>query len=374
MTETVRLAVTLARFDGGGIEHGRLRLIKSFLDRGIEVDLVVGQAIGELAARIPESVRLFEIAPSSRMMYFPGLIGYMLARRPSHILSAFDDVNVMVAIADWLLRTKTNYVLSNHNAYSQLRRRLRGWQAFKYAVQERLLKWAFSRAKAVVAASEGVARDLELALGLSANSIHVVYDPVIGFDFYDEVAESYVHQNMTLEPPDVLFVGRLADQKRVDVLLESLSLACKGGRRITLGIVGDGERLATLQALSDKLGVDSHVKWYGFLDNPLPLISCSKVLVLSSDFEGLGNVLVEAMACGTQVISTDCPYGPSEVLSGGTLGQLVPVEDSFALAEAIKRSLAREFWVDPDVLRQSAIRRFTVDAAAVAYLSFLGLV
>src|SRR5690606_4782698 len=106
----------------------------------------------------------------------------------------------------------------------------------------------------------------------------------------------------------------------------------------------------------------------GFVENVLPLIRQSQVLVLPSDYEGFGNVLVEAIACGTQVVATDCPHGPSEILDGGTYGQLVPTGDAVALEAAIRTVLENRFAVPEGMLKARA-QEFTLDRSVDAYLS-----
>ncbi|TVS21092.1 MAG: glycosyltransferase [Planctomycetaceae bacterium] len=126
-----------------------------------------------------------------------------------------------------------------------------------------------------------------------------------------------------------------------------------------------------MEALVKEMGLSDSVRLVGLVQNPLPLMAGSGLLVLPSRFEGLGNVLIEAMACGTQVISTDCPHGPAEVLDGGRYGQLVPVSDPAALAAAIERSLKGEFRVEPDILRARA-SEFSVEKATRRYLELAG--
>ncbi|AGA31717.1 glycosyl transferase, group 1 [Thioalkalivibrio nitratireducens DSM 14787] len=136
-------------------------------------------------------------------------------------------------------------------------------------------------------------------------------------------------------------------------------------------IVGDGPERPSIEAQVREMGLADVVRLAGTVQNPLPLMAGSGVLVLPSRFEGLGNVLIEAMACGTQVVSTDCPHGPAEILDGGRYGQLVPVSDPAALAAAIERSLNGEFRVEPDVLRARAAE-FSVERATRRYLELAG--
>jgi glycosyltransferase involved in cell wall biosynthesis len=166
--------------------------------------------------------------------------------------------------------------------------------------------------------------------------------------------------------PVVVFVGRLSPVKRVDLLLA----AYRDIRRkmpVRLLIVGSGPLQGWVEHQAVQYGFQRDCALTGFVENVLPLIRRSQVLVLPSDYEGFGNVLVEAMACGTQIVATDCPHGPSEILDNGTYGQLVPTGDVVALEEAIRSVLEHRFVVPAETLRDRA-QAFTLDKAVDAYL------
>jgi N-acetylglucosaminyldiphosphoundecaprenol N-acetyl-beta-D-mannosaminyltransferase len=194
----------------------------------------------------------------------------------------------------------------------------------------------------------------------------VIYNPVIGQDF---------HQQSQAEPPHpwlaekicpvFIFVGRLSAQKDVFTLLAALQMLlkrCKG----RLILLGDGEDEASLRRDAIRRGIAHAVAFAGFQINPLPWIRHADALVSSSRYEGLGNAIVEALACGTRVIATDCPHRPSEVLLEGELGVLVPVGDAEAMADAMAH--IETAWVDPAKLRARAAS-FTAAACAEAHLA-----
>src|SRR5690606_26732556 len=135
-----------------------------------------------------------------------------------------------------------------------------------------------------------------------------------------------------------------------------------------LCILGEGEERPRLQALVDALGLDGRLLLPGYQSDPAPWYAHADLFVLSSDHEGFGNVIVEALEQGVPVVSTDCPSGPREILEGGKYGTLVPVGDAAALASAIDDALSREH--NHDALKRRA-QDFSVDKAADAYLDLL---
>jgi glycosyltransferase involved in cell wall biosynthesis len=145
-------------------------------------------------------------------------------------------------------------------------------------------------------------------------------------------------------------VGRFVAQKRIDRLIQAFAAAVHRGLDANLILLGQGPLQHKLQRLADELGIKSRVFFAGFQPNPYPYIKAASALVMSSDYEGFGMVLLEAMALGTPVISTDCPSGPREILQDGRNGILTPVGDNEGMANAIVT-----------LLREAALRRSYVN-------------
>jgi glycosyltransferase involved in cell wall biosynthesis len=164
----------------------------------------------------------------------------------------------------------------------------------------------------------------------------VVYNPIC-LNEVKALANSQIDVNHSI--PIILNVGRLDPQKNLQLLLRAHAQLISEGIEHKLFIIGKGSELESLKSLVKKLKIDETVIFKGFLENPYPWIKIADALILSSNFEGLGMVLLEAMTLGTPVISTDCPSGPSEILKGGSAGILVPKNDFMSLAKAIKQIL-----------------------------------
>jgi glycosyltransferase involved in cell wall biosynthesis len=231
-----------------------------------------------------------------------------------------------------------------------------------------LIHWLYPYADRIVAVSEGVANDLAVFARLPRNRIHTIYNP---FD----IERIQVHARAPLDhpwfapgqPPVVLGVGRLSVQKDFSTLLRAFA-RLRTKRAARLMILGEGELRSELEGLSHSLGLTANEFFMpGFVSNPYAYYARCGVFVLSSRWEGLPGVLIEAMAAGAQVVATDCKSGSSEILENGKWGQLVPVGDYAAMADALNITLCEDHKFD--VRTRAAY--FDVDSSIDAFLSYL---
>jgi glycosyltransferase involved in cell wall biosynthesis len=198
-----------------------------------------------------------------------------------------------------------------------------------------LARRTYLMADAIVAVSEGVAQDLVAHAGVSRERITKIYNPVVTAELLVRAKEPLDHPWLKPgEPPIILGTGRLVSPKDFSTLLRAFARV-RAQRKSRLIILGEGNRRNELEYLAQKLGVSNDVALPGFVANPCAYMARASVFVLSSAWEGFGNVIVEALACGCPVVSTDCPNGPSEILGDGAYGPLVPVGDDAAMADAI---------------------------------------
>ena len=174
---------------------------------------------------------------------------------------------------------------------------------------------------------------------MAHNRIHTIYNPVVSADLHRKAREPLDHPWLNGRgPPVVLAIGRLHKQKDFATLLAAFAVVLRQ-RTARLIVLGRGPLLASLRSLAHKLRIAKHVEFPGFVENPYAFLARASLFVLSSRHEGLANVLIEAMACGCPVVSTNCPFGPDEILEGGRWGELVPVGNPEALAGAMARAL-----------------------------------
>jgi glycosyltransferase involved in cell wall biosynthesis len=224
----------------------------------------------------------------------------------------------------------------------------------------------------VIAVSKGVEESLVTDLGLPSRLVRTIYNPIVGPDIARLAAAPLDDPWFAPgEPPVVLGVGRLVSQKDFVSLLRAFALV-RADRPVRLVILGEGAERVVLEALGRELGIEQDLRLRGFEQNPFRFMSRSSVFVLSSVFEGLPGALIQAMACGCRVVSTDSPGGASEILRGceRSHGRLVPMRDPSAIADAIKGMLD-EAARGPGRARHD-VERFTEQASVDQYLYVLG--
>ncbi len=329
----MHVAFYMHDLSGGGVERMRLALIAELRARGVEVTLIVGLRRGALCQAVPESLDLVELGCRGMLRAVLPLARVLRERRPHVLVASLDHNNVTAMLAGTLAGTGIRVVICQHNALSA--ERAAGWRY-------RAIPWLYwllqRRAHGLVAVSQGVADDLAKVAGIPRGRITPIYNPVVTADFPARMARPTLHPWLADGgAPVLLFAGRLTAQKDPALLIEALALLTRSRPRLI--VLGEGELLASLQERVRELGLETRVAFAGFQQDPLAWMSRAACLVLPSRYEGLGNVLVEALACGTPAVATDCPHGPSEILLGGQLGELSTVGDAAGLAHAIGRVL-----------------------------------
>ena len=365
---------------GGGATRRSLTLAGGFADRGHRVDLVVVNAEGPLAEGVPDGVTLVVLDSllirlarrlnrgqrkrSIKASSF-ALARYLWRERPDVLMSAANHVHLTALFATRLSRAPVRLVLrvSNHLTQSHL-----GGTGRPRPYRLKLARRAYGWADAIIGVSQGITDDLVEHTALSRDCAHAVTNPTYTPEIEAEAAAPLSHPWFEAgTPPLLLGAGRLSPAKDFSTLLRAFARV-RSVRPVNLVILGEGGRRAGLEELARELGLEDAVALPGFVDNPFAWMSRADLFVLSSAWEGSPGVLVEALACGCPVVSTDCPSGPAEILAGGTYGSLVPVGDTEALADAILEALDAP--VDRAALRSRA-REFDVDHAVERYLDVL---
>lgn len=361
-----RIAFFLPNLHGGGAERVAVNLLKGMSARNIPLDLVLATAEGPYLAQVPKQVRVVNLAAGRVVKAILPLLHYLRHERPCALLSHINHANVVAVLAKELAHIKTRLVLVEHNTLSVDTRQfllLRG------RLVPPLMKLLYARADAIVGVSKGVARDLENELGIAEGKVNVIYNPVVDDVLVDKAKAPLDHQWFQAgTPPVFLAVGRLTQQKDFLTLIKAFELV-RRQRLVRLLILGEGESRSELEAMSTKLGISEDVSIPGFVENPYAYMSRASAFVLSSRWEGLPTVLIEAMACGCPVIATDCPSGSKEILEAGVYGPLVPVGDATALSAAMLQVL--EAPTNRELLVQRAMC-FSVDRIVPEYLALLG--
>jgi glycosyltransferase involved in cell wall biosynthesis len=295
------------------------------------------------------------------------VIRYLRRNRPAVLLSDKDRVNRTALLARWLAQVPTRLILSSGTTISI---DLQNRSPFERWLQRNSMGRLYPYADKVIVTSAGVADDMSDYTGLARHRIEVVPSPVIPDRLLHE--EQPIPDHPWFEDhsvPIILSVGELCARKDFETLLRAFHLL-REERPCRLMILGRGKRHDSLLRLAEELGIGDEVALPGFVDSPYAYMAHADLFAFTSRWEGLGFVLIEALAVGTPLVSTDCPSGPKEILQQGRYGELVPPGDVAALAQAMARTLTHP--LPPDILRQAALP-YTVSAATDAYLKAMGL-
>ena len=284
-----------------------------------------------------------------------GVAEYLDRERPSAVLAMLIPSVAAVTMATRLARHRVRIVGTLHAKVGSRRWLDRARRSYLYV-------------DAAVGVSRGVAAELTEAVGVPGARVHTIYNPVVSDSPVSDSDQPAGHPWLDNPGPRVILAaGRLSKQKDFPTLLAAFARILDHGPA-RLIVLGKGRARADLLAHAERLGISDHVDFPGFVHNPHAFMARANLFVLSSRIEGLPTVLIEAMACGCPVVSTDCPFGPDEILEGGRWGDLVPMGDAMALSEAMLRTLE-----DPqpsDALRKRA-SFFGIEKAVARYEELL---
>lgn len=409
-----RLAFYISSLGGGGVQRVFVNLLQGFMKRGFrDLWLILNRAQGPFLNRLPSEVRIVDLHEPDlpfrlsrlwvylkethvRSSWLRGAVkahyialkgvGYLRRRnlqflllssllslkladhlrfiQPDALLSAFTcNISALLARRFW---KKSRITISEHGTVSS-------WLPLFPAggMVLRLMHRLYPHAHGIVAISQGVAEDLTTLLNLPPDKVTVIYNPIFTPDLLDQAKEPVEHPWFEKRRlPVVLSVGRLAYEKDFPTLMRAFALV-RQNRPVRLVILGEGKERENLEQLAEKLGIQNDISMPGFVENPYAFMSRASVFVLSSAWEGFGNVVAEALACGCPVVATDCRSGPREILDNGRYGRLVPVGDHEAMAKAILEALENpDYPADREARLQRAME-FSVDVAVERYLKVL---
>jgi glycosyltransferase involved in cell wall biosynthesis len=359
-----RLAIFVRSLAGGGAERNMAQLAGGLAERGHRVDLVLGRGGGAFAGEVPPGVRRVELGgprwgrtaaallrdPAAARVLLPSLVSahppavlacappladYLRAERPDALFSALVYSNVAALWARRLAGTDTRVVVSERNAVFA---RVDGDPRRRTRRIPELLRRFYPEADAIACVSGGVADDVARATGIPRERIRATWSPVVTPGLATARSEPPHAWLAPGAPPVVLGVGKLKPQKDFETLVRAFA-RLRAERAVRLVILGQGPQRSRLEDLARRLGIAEDVLLPGFASDPFAWMRHAAVFALSSAWEGLPSVLIQALACGCPVVSTDCPHGPREILEGGVHGPLVPVGDDAALAGALARVL-----------------------------------
>lgn len=336
-----RLAFYIPNLSMGGAEQVTVSIVNGLADRGHDIDLLISDPSGELRSEIHDDVNVVvfgnvRLPIAGIGAHVRDIARYIRQTEPAIIIPQMLHASVVCLVASLLVAADTRIVPTAHCSLERAPP-----ESLKSRIVRALAPRLYSTADHVIAVSEGVANDVAETLSVPPDRISVLNNPVDIEAVHERGTESSDHP--WLEEPDldvILFVGRLADQKDLKTWLRTFERVHKQAPA-TRGIVaGTGPRRDSLKRLAADRGLSDLVSFPGFVDNPYAFMSRASVFLLTSQYEGLPTVLIEALACGCPVVATDCPSGPREILDGGQYGRLVPVNAEGELADAVLSTIS----------------------------------
>lgn len=363
---SARISLFLPDLIGGGAERVMIDLACEFSVLGHDVEFVLMHATGDFLKEVQGQFPVHDLAVSRVRGVVGPLARYLRRRKPQALIANMWPLTPAAVVARVLSLQTCRLLLVEHSTLSQ-----------QYSSWGRLHRLLLSASMAVThrlpgrsaAVSQGAAVDVARLAGLAPDQVEVLYNPIPQRSSPSPEASSMADSLWACpHGRRILTVGKLKDQKNHFLLLQAFALMPNPDTRLL--VLGEGENEAALRDLASDLGIADRVVFAGFHPDPSPFYATADLFVLSSNYEGFGNVIVEALSFGLPVVSTDCPSGPAEILEGGRFGRLVAVGDAAALAREMGAALA-----DP-VDREAQVRRaadFAPEIAARKYLDLLGL-
>ncbi|MGM9506513.1 glycosyltransferase [Larkinella sp. GY13] len=317
----------------GGVQRIIVHVANYLAIRGYEVTLLLGVVKGPYLDLLNENIKIISPDTKNRFYLLRYLISYLRSNKSDILFTGVPSFNILAIIAKYWSATDTKVVISEHsNTIEEFR--MLPWSIYKLSFLFIPIFYRF--ADSIISVSSGVANDLSKFAKIPLKKISVIYNPAYNDHLLSEAEQNVEEIWLTSKDyPVIMGVGRLTDQKNFSALIDAVyNVSLR--RKVKLIIVGEGHLHDELLYRINSYKMGSIAKLIGFKKNPVAWINKADVFVLSSKWEGFGVILVEALAAGTTIVSTDCKSGPAEILQNGKLGYIVPASDIDALAKKIE--------------------------------------
>jgi glycosyltransferase involved in cell wall biosynthesis len=358
----MRIALLVPTTEIGGVERVAVNLANGLRECGAEVDFVVGRAGGGMARFVDRGIQVFDLESDHMLRSVPRLVKYLRAREPEAIIAAMTHCSAAAVLARAAAGKSTRIVATEHSTMSRI---VANTSGLKYRLLPLWSRWVLNSVDHIVAVSSGVADDLSALTAIPRERFRVIYNPVISDTLYTAAKAMVEHSwFQSGEPPVILAVGRLDKAKDFPMLVRAFR-SIRNCRSARLMILGEGPERNRIEEVVRELHLTQDVALPGFEHNPYRFMKRAAAFASSSQWEGFGVVLVEALALGTPVVSTNCAHGPAEILGNGKYGTLVPPGDHEAMARGLLDALDNPVRNDIPI----HIQQFTVRSVASSYLS-----
>jgi glycosyltransferase involved in cell wall biosynthesis len=368
MDSKTRIACFLATSGHSGVDRLAQNLLPGLAQAGYPVDLLkIGNHGPYLDSPRPGNLRVIEFDARHVYTALPELLHYLETVRPGVLLTDKDRVNRTAILAHVLSNAKPRLVLRSGTTVSV---NLASRDPFDRFIQRNSMRYLYRRADAILTPSRGAADDFAKTMGLPREHITAVPSPIITPGFLQQLEQPLDHPWFQAgQPPVILGAGELCRRKDFTTLIRAFALLADS-YDCRLLILGKGRTRERLEQEVSRLGLEDRVSLPGFVATPYPYMKRASLFVLSSLWEGMGNVLVEAMAAKTPVVSTNCPSGPAELLSGLSANVLVKPGDPSAMAEAMAGQLDNPV---PEAELLAAVEPYRLENSVAGYLAAMEL-
>ena len=306
-----------------------LNLIRQFTGNGHKCRLALRKAYGEFLKDAIHLIPVVELAPKGLYQFVPQLARTISEWQPTHVITAFSDVALLTWSAMRVAQSRARLIHGVHNTH--------GIAAMKPGVLGRMRYWldgwfssfVYQHTDYIITVSNGIRMEILAHFQIDPDRVVTIPNPVL--------AESDLYlvplpRHADTQPYSIVALGRLVRQKGFDVLIDAMAQVPDSWH---LDIWGDGPEKTNLQSLITARGLSQSIKLKGYTAEPLEILRRADLFVLPSRHEGLPTALIEALACQCQIVASDCPHGPREILRNGEFGRLVAPDDASALAAAL---------------------------------------
>jgi len=364
----VKISFFIPSMEGGGAERVILNLVNSLCEYDdVTIELVLSEAKGKYMGSISKKVKIINLENNRTLTSLFSLIKYLNRNTPDILISAITHANVIAVLAKIISRKDIKVILTQHTILSNSLKLSNKIFAMLFL---KLIEKTYPLVSKIVTVSKYIEQDTIKIINIEKNKVQTIYNPIMAKNIIKQSLVNLDHDWFSSEsPPVILSVGRFTKVKDFATLLHSFKLL-REKINARLIILGEGEQRDNLISLAKELGIEKDVQMPGFVENPYQYMARSKVFILTSIYEGFGNVLVEALGCGTSVISTNCPGGVSEILDNGKYGSLVPIGS----AELISAELFNVINNEQEVTLAERLKRaevFTVEKITKEYMELI---
>lgn len=326
-----KIVILLPHFRRGGAENVMVRIANGLADRGIDVHFCGLSPAGDLRDDLDERVTINDLGVSRVRYAGPGLLRYLRQKRPDVVLSTLGRLNTLLLLLRPMLGRMRIFVREANTPSVDLQEgshsRLTLW----------LMPHAYRQANTIICQSQAMLTDVSATYHISPSHLAQIYNPVP----IDHIRQAISGADNPFSPGsrNIVFCGRFSRQKGVDILMRAFASLADRIENVRLHLLGEGEDEDALKSLAADLAITGSIEWWGFREDRYRFFHYADLVVSSSRWEGLPNVLLEALSAGAKIVATDCPGGTREILEMGQVGELVEKEHPEALAAAIQRAL-----------------------------------